>query len=188
MPIRIPLIIIIGLMIATSLLAVDDIHIPYGPGILPNGFIGEYEWAAGRQVELEGNVVIYFLQDSQYVYIGVHSTDTVRTGVDLYLQTDQSCRYRLHISSAHGQSYNCDTIWTDMNYCENRRWTSNIVESIFVDGKTEYVAPEIFEYQIEKSMIPGERLRLMIHLKRPEKIVPSGAIPDSSDTWYAIGL
>jgi hypothetical protein len=179
----------IAICILASEGAADEARaIPYGAGILPNGFVGEKEWADAAWIELYDNVMLYISQDSQYIYVGIHSTDTTHTGIDLYLQTDRSCRYRLHISSAHGQSEMCDTVWTDMDYCENRRWTSNIVESIFVDGKTEYIAPEIFEYQIERNLIPGSELRLMIHLKRPEKIVPSGATVDSTEEWLGIRL
>lgn len=166
----------------------EDVTIPYGAGILPNGFVGEEEWADAARVELGNDVVLYMSQDSQYIYIGIRSTDTTHTGIDLYFQTDRSCQYRLHISSAHGQSEKCDTAWTVMDYCENRRWASNIVESIFVEGKTEYIAPEVFEYQVEKSLVPGSDLRLMIHLKRPEKIVPRGATVDWTGEWFTIRI
>lgn len=176
-------------LIGTMQLYADEVkNVPFGAGILPNGFIGETEWDSAARIDLDDAVVMYVRQDSHYLYIGIYSTDTTHTGIDLYLQSDKSCRYRLHISSAHGQSRQCDTVWTEMDYCENRWWTSNIVESIFVDGATRYMAPEIFEYQIEKTMIDGEDLKLMIHLKRPEKIVPRNATVDSIDGWFTIRL
>jgi hypothetical protein len=180
------IIVLVGLLITQGGVLADDDRVPFGSGILPNGFIGEGEWDSGLHVELGERVILMLMQDSTYLYIGIHSTDTLHTGIDLFLQTDRTCAYKLHISSAHGQSEMCDTAWSVMDFCENRRWTSNIVESIFVDGKNKHIAPEIFEYQIDKDMLPGDTIKTMVRFKRPEKYAPPGADPDSSESWKVV--
>jgi hypothetical protein len=164
--------------------------VPYGPGILPNGFIGDNEWQSPGTArhEMDQGVILYLSQDTNYIYLGIHSADTQHTGIDLYVKSDKSCRMRLHISSACGQSQRCDSDFSDLEFGENRLWASNVVESIYEDGKTKFLDPDIFEYQIDKAMLPGKSLQMMIHLKRPEKIVPTGADPESLEGWYQFRL
>jgi hypothetical protein len=164
--------------------------VPGGSGILLNGFVGDNEWTSKRalHVPLGDSIELYLIQDSQFVYLGIRSTDTLHTGIDLYIADDRNHRRLLHTSASHGQQDLDDDSADGLTFGINQYWSSNVVESFYEEGKMHWVAPEIFEFQIDKVLTGSDRLRLMIHLKRPEKICPLGAVPDSVDNWIEFRL
>jgi len=160
--------------------------VPYASGILPNGYIGDGEWDTARVLHIQTpeRIDLRLKQDSQYVYIGIHSTDTVHTGIDLYMADTRGHRRVLHISAAHGQCENLDSANPGLVFGINRLWTGNIVENYWEEGKEYFVAPEIFEFQIDKRFLPQSSFRMLIHLKRPQKISPADAVIDAVDNWF----
>ena len=167
-----------------SLMMADTTQVPFGQTPMVNGFEGEKEWdndaVANTTID---NTIIKLQQDSQYMYVLVKNNDTLHTGLDLYLDDLAGNIRILHISSAHGQKIFKDGAWVDLAWGNQQEWTSNLVESIYEDGKQNFLAPEIFEFQIDKKLIPSEKFRLMFHLKRPEKWIPVSVDTVSSDNW-----
>jgi hypothetical protein len=142
-------------------------------------------------------VDIRIQHDSQYIYIGLNDyapwitstdIDTNHTGIDLYVDDTKGNMRLLHISSALGEKQFIDGKWSGMNMAEHFDWTGCIVQSIFVDNKNQYVAPKNFEFQINKKILPENSFRMMIKYKRPGKIAPPDANPDSSSTWLTFQL
>jgi len=162
---------------------------PLGPAPLLNGKVGASEWQYPGVVESGwGTGHIWFKKDSQFVYLCVAPSDTVHSGLDMYIDNMAGRIFMLHVSSAHGQRFLDDTLWQDMSWGPADHWTSNLIEMIVKDGKTVWLAPEAFEFQIDRQLLPAETFKLMIHLKRPELWAPSDADTLSSKTWYWYGI
>lgn len=156
---------------------------------LLNGLLGESEWQDAETLQSDwgaGNV--WIKADSQYVYLCISPTDTVHSGVDLYVDNLAGDIFNLHISSAHGQRFLIDTLWEEMDWGSAGHWTANLVQSIWVDGRTQYLAPEAFEFQIDRHLLPGDSFKIMLHLKRPTLFVPENADMLSSEGWLLFGV
>ena len=81
-----------------------------------------------------------------------------------------------------------DSGWGEITYGPPEFWSSNIVESVFEDGRMKFIPPEVFEFQIDKSQLPSRTFKLMVHLKRPEKWIPPKADTLSSHEWIEVEL
>lgn len=176
-----------GYVICASASEVETV--PFGPPPLLNGIEGDGEWQSPAVMELElESVMIRFKQDSQFIYIGVSDKDTLHSGIDLYLDNLAGDIRMFHISSAHGERQMNDSGWGESDYGAPEFWTSNILENVFVEGKMKFLAPEIFEFQIDKILLPSLKFKMMIHLKRPEMWIPTVTDINSSDSWIEVML
>jgi hypothetical protein len=164
--------------------------VPWASGFLPNGFMGPGEWADPRaaEIDLGGGVLIHASQDSLNVYLGVRSADTTHTGLDLYLSLGEVSRVMLHVSSALAERRSLDSGWSDIVFGENDQWTANVVPFFWADGEQKTIAPEVFEFQIRKTLLQTTSFRAMVQFKRPERVAPPDADPDEPATWREIDL
>jgi len=187
-------------LMAVSALAVEIEQAPYRPGaVMVNGKFspGEWNYPPVFRAYTDNGVDIRVQQDSLFVYIGLNDyapgiydgdLDTNHTGIDLYIDDMDGNLRLLHVSTAFGESELKDSAWSEMKWAENHDWTACLTQSIYEEGKQKFIGPENFEFQISKRMISGKAFRMMSHYKRPEKIAPSGAKPDSPETWLFIEL
>jgi hypothetical protein len=168
----------------------EPMAVPHGGGVLLNGFLGENEWNGQEALRLLvcDSVELFLMQDSQYVYLGIRSTDTLHTGIDLYIADSRNHRRLLHVSSAHGEQDFADDSADGLTFGVNRYWSSNVVESYYDGGKMQWLAPEIFEFQIDKLLTGSDLFRLMVHFKRPERTCPASAVSDVPDNWLEFRL
>lgn len=164
--------------------------VPWGAGFLINGFMGEEEWDTpnAAEADLGNGVLAYFSQDSLYIYIAIRSLDTVHTGIDLYIKSKHSCILMLHVSSALAERTRCDSVWSETIFGQNRSWTANVIPFYIESGNQRVLAPAIFEFQFNKSIVLSRSLFMMVHFKRPEKIAPPSADPALPETWFSITL
>ncbi len=163
--------------------------IPHGAPPLLNGTEGEKEWQRPGMLECGTEEVLLRLkQDSLYVYIAVSGRDTVHSGIDLYLDNMAGGIMMLHVSSAHGERRMEDSLWSETVWGPPRLWSSNIVESIFEDDRLKFISPDLFEFQIDRDLLPARTFKLAVHLKRPEKWVPAMADTLSSHDWIELAL
>ena len=185
--IKILMIILVG--IGVSAIATDVGIISYGSPPLLNGIEGEKEWLDASEIEWADKTgSIKLKQDSLYVYLNIIDRDTVHSGVDLYLDNLAGAISMLHVSSAHGQRKMSGNILGEMEFGPQKLWSSNIVENIFVDGKMKFLSPDVFEFQIDKKQLPSRMFKFMIHLKRPERWIPSAVDTLSSREWIEVEL
>ena len=64
----------------------------------------------------------------------------------------------------------------------------SLVQSIFVDGRMQFLSPVVFEFQIDRHLLPGEIFKIMLHLKCPGLWVPENSDTLSSDKWLWYGI
>ena len=163
--------------------------IPYGSPPLLNGIEGNKEWIHPDVVELTQEAMsVRMKQDSQYVYLNIADGDTIHSGLDIYLDNMSGDILMLHVSSAHGERRMHDSGWSEMTFGPPEHWSSNIVENIFEDGRMKFISPEVFEFQIDKSLLPSRSFKLMVHLKRPEMWMPPKADTLSSRDWIEVEM
>ena len=184
------LIALIALLLVACQQANDSSHSAYDPPPLLNGLIGETEWAQAAVCELgwtDGEVRMK--ADSQFVYLCVAPSDTLRTGLDLFIDNLAGEVFMLHVSSAHGQRVLVDSVWQESDWGPAEHWTSNVAEGVYMDGRNVFLAPEAFEFQIERQeLLPGDSFKLMLRLKRPELWVPEDADTLNSAQWPAVNI
>ena len=77
-------------------------------------------------------------------------------------------------------------VWT-YAWGKNTWWSANVVGSIYEEGSMRFLEPGAFEFQIDRKEL-GQDLRLFLHLKRPEKYLPSGASVFTSEGWLKLDL
>ncbi|MBP7866726.1 MAG: hypothetical protein KA419_12340 [Acidobacteria bacterium] len=183
--------------------------VPLGPSILVNGFVGVDEWRGALGLPLDPEVELKAREDSRYLYLAVVFKGARHTGLDLYLTTRDG-RAMLHVSSALGERAMEDnhpskagpiedthpaaikdthalTHALELVWGRNCWWTANPVCVTWEDGKQAVVAPEAFEFQLDRARL-GREVALLIHLKRPDKTLPAGASPDVPDHWLRLKL
>ncbi len=125
-------------------------------------------------------------RDERHLFLGVSFLGVAHTGIDLYFAAGEEPARKLHVSSALGESEYLNNAWSDMVWGENTRWTANSIGSVYREGRTEYLAPHGFEFQIRTSELSASQWRVLIHLKRPELVLPAGADPSRPDQWLVL--
>jgi hypothetical protein len=173
------------ILILTAAISATEVELaPYGPAPLLNGLMGEAEWQKPAAMERgwdRGS--IWIKQDSQFVYLCVAPKDTSHTGLNLYIDNMDGAVFMLHVSAAHGQRLLHDSAWEEMTWGPAEYWTSNLIQMLVESGTTVFLAPEAFEFQIDRKLLPAETMKIMMHLKRPDEWVPADADTLSSDNW-----
>lgn len=160
----------------------------HGINVLSNGKFADGEWNDAALFEVKDKLKLYLKQDSIYLYIGLQFIDTMHTGIDLYIADESGIRKKLHVSSAIGEMDRKDGTWSDWKWGSNNLWIANSIGQIIEDGKQKVVPLEGFEFQIDKSLLPGSKWLLYFHLKRPEVKFPESAALENPLTWFIIEL
>ena len=164
------------------------LEVPEGGVILPNGRFAEGEWPDAAKVSLDESTELLCKTSGDYLLLGLRFLGDKHTGVDLYLADDSGGCRMLHVSSALGERWKDSTGWNNIDFCENHLWVANSIGSVTIDGKTQFVAPDGFEFQIDRRMLAGRSWRLMVHLKRPTAILPDSADADNPAGWLVLEL
>lgn len=195
-----PALILISLLLVSTIAAIEIEVAPYRPGfVMINGYADDREWdyPPVYQGGTENGVVIKVQQDSQFVYIALSDympwypgpdVDTTHSGMDLYIDDAGGNRRMLHVSTALGEKSYVEGEWGEMTWNVNLKWTASLVQSIVEEGKTKFLPPQLYEFQISKKLLPGNWFSMMIHYLGPEKIAPPGASPDSVESWMTFEL
>ncbi len=157
--------------------------VPEGSHILVNGIFEDLEWKDALKKDLDDNLKLYLKQDKQYIYIGIRFMKIKHTGIDFYLSDSKENRIMMHISSALAETRWDGTKWMESKWGRNSLWTGNVICLYVDEGKRKVVAPDGFEFQIDKKMLPGKLRSLMMKLKRPEKIYPQKATDSGTVHW-----
>lgn len=80
-----------------------------------------------------------------------------------------------------------DTRSSGLVWGRNRWWVANTVCVTVEEGKQVVIAPEAFEFQLDRARLDRE-VALFFHLKRPEKKLPAEASPEDPDRWLRLRL
>ena len=157
----------IAIFLVSTISATEVEFVPYGGTVMVDGMKTEKTWIypASFETGLSNRVAMWLIQDSGFVYICLKDLDTTHTGIDLYLDDMNGNRRLLHVSTALGEKKWQDSSWSDFEWGANSFWTANVIQSIYRDGKMEYLAPECFEFQISKAYFPARTFKIMVHLK-----------------------
>ncbi len=157
--------------------------VPEGAPVLPNGRFDADEWADAAEVVAAGGTAVLVKHDARFVFVGVRFGATGHTGLDLYLAPEGAPARRLHVSAALGDATWSEPGWGELRWGENTDWTANSVGLITVDGRQQTVPSEGFEVVIARSAMPEGSFSLMVHLKRPDLVLPATADPERPATW-----
>lgn len=172
-------------MITVLLAAILAVHsVPDGKCVLVNGLLGPEEWNDSATVRLDGTTELRVHKDEDHLFLAVAFLGPRHTGIDLYLKSNDRTRM-LHVSSALGEKERSGKDWSDYEWGSNTWWAANTIGSIIEDGKKRSLAPEAFEFQIDRRAL-GPEIRLYIHLKRPEKLLPKGASKGDEGNWLLL--
>jgi hypothetical protein len=154
---------------------------------MTNGFFGSEEWDDALHIDLGGDIDLFAKQDLSYLYIGIRTGKVVHTGLDLYLAASEEMQTLLHVSSALAQaSHNQE--WSDWLWEQNNSWVSNKI-GLYHDGSNQCSSePEGFEFQIHKDMIQSNVIHLALHLKRPEREIPSARDREAFINWIQLRI
>ena len=175
--------IIVALIFTACLAAMP---VPDGGCILVNGLLGVDEWDDASSVRLDPDTEIRFQKDGKNLFLAIVFLGPHHTGIDLYLQSHGDTRM-LHVSTAVGEKVLKDSQWSDITWGQNSWWSANVIGTIVEEGRQKFLKPEAFEFQFDRREF-GDDIRLFIHLKRPEKLLPAGASAADSEKWMKLGL
>ncbi len=167
------------------LAALAAVPVPDGNYVLVNGTIGPGEWDRARAVALDAETELRVMKDRRSLFLAIVFKGARHTGVDLYVRSGGRVRL-LHVSSALGEKdltagEEAEVAW------RNDWWTANGIGSVFEDGKMRWLEPEAFEFQLARIRLQTV-IDLFIHLKRPEKRLPTGAVLEKPEGWLRLGL
>lgn len=174
---------VFAFVLATCLASVP---VPDGRCILLNGLLGVEEWADANVVRLDPDTEIRFQKDDESLFLAVVFLGSRHTGIDLYIQSSAGTRM-LHVSTAVGEKVFIKDRWSEITWGQNSWWSANVIGTIVEGGRQRFLEPEAFEFQFDRSDF-GDDIRLFIHLKRPEKTLPTGASANLSDKWVRLKL
>lgn len=166
----------------------DSMEVNFGKHILPNGKFAINEWDDAAEIKADDKIILLSKQDDDYFYLGIKFINESHTGIDLYLADSDQKMKMLHVSSALGEKEFVDAQWSEFIWSENDLWTGNSIGMISVDGKSEFLENEGFEFQIHKSIIESNDWLLMIHLKRPEIVFPINAKNKNTTKWLRMNF
>ncbi len=159
-----------------------------GEAILANGFFALGEWDDAAALEPAEGLVIYTRWDDRYLYLGIRTGESSHTGLDLFLAGAADRQLHLHVSSALAEATMVDGTWSEQVWEGNRRWVANKIGLYQDEDGRRSSEPEGFEFQIDREMLMGEELHLALHLKRPERELPSAADREAFRDWIRIDL
>jgi hypothetical protein len=168
------------------LAALSPVAVPAGPYVLVNGVIGPGEWTPAVRIALDARTEIRAQQDARHLFLAVTARDTPHSGLDLYVSCRDGLRM-LHVSAALGERVFHGDRWSGIEWGRTRWWTANPVCVVVTDGVQRVIAPEAFEFQLERSRL-GREVAVYVHLKRPEKRLPAEASPDDPGRWVRLAL
>lgn len=181
--------IIFLLLLCTNLYSQpDSLKVSSGKCILPNGIFASSEWDDAAELTISDELILFLKQDDQYFYLGIKFINEIHTGIDLYIADSGGNMKMLHVSSALGEKEFTNGQWSDFIWGENNLWTANSIGMISENGKTKFLEPDGFEFQIDKTFFLDKKWFLMIHLKRPELIYPQNATNESKLNWFKVTL
>jgi hypothetical protein len=168
------------------LAALSSVRVPDGRYVLVNGVIGENEWKDALSVSLDSETELLAKKDARNLFLAIAFKGPRHTGVDLYIRCRDGVRM-LHVSSALGEARCLAGQKTEISWSLPRWWSANAIGVINVDGRSQFLEPDAFEFQIARSEL-GVEANIYIHLKRPEKHVPPGAGESTEDNWLRLRL
>lgn len=157
-----------------------------GDCILLNGMLGPEEWKNADTVRLDPDTEVRFQMDDENLFLAVVFLGPRHTGIDLYIDSREA-RRMLHVSTALGEKVYQKDQWSDMTWGRNSWWSANVIQTIVEEGRQRFLEPEAFEFQINRSDL-GDDISILLHLKRPEKILPAGASEVTSEKWLKLKL
>lgn len=160
--------------------------VPDGGYILINGSLGIGEWADAGTVLLDPDTEIRFQKDDESLFLAIVFLGPHHTGIDLYLRSLETTRM-LHVSTALGEKVLKEKQWSDVAWGQNSWWSANVIGTIVEGGRQQFLEPEAFEFQFDRREL-GDDIRLFLHLKRPEKLLPTGASATISEKWVRLKL
>jgi hypothetical protein len=173
----------LNIILVVSLVATS---VPNGRCILLNGSLGIGEWAESGTLRLDTDTEIRFHKNDESLFLAIVFVGPRHTGVDLYIHFDEGTRM-LHVSSALGEKIFEENHWSDFKWGQNDWWSANQIGSIYEGGRQRFLEPEAFEFQIDRREL-GANISLFIHLKRPEKLLPTGASAEGEEGWMQLKL
>lgn len=177
---------ILGLA-ALALAAAAPPSVPRGTGILVNGSFAPGEWADAAEHALDADHRLRLKQDDRYLYLAIESPRARHTGLDLYLAPAGGAPWALHVSSALGQRSLGAGGWGEIEW-RSEQWGANVIGTVAGEGGMRFLAPDGFEVQIARALVPGKELALRIELKRPAAVFPDGSSERDVKGWLRWSL
>lgn len=145
------------------------IHIGDAERILIDGKKEKNEWEGANKTYITQGIDMYTIQDDHYLYLCIdYDTSLYRKNyVDLFFELGQDSLLNLHSSSQLGERTLKGNEWTDRDpptpwgYYDG--WTANRV--VFSREKKEYIPYKAIEFQISKSRLPKDKLKVAIQTR-----------------------
>ena len=166
--------------------ALATLFVPDGRYVLVNGLLEKGEWDASASSLVDPQTEIRVHKDRRNVFLAIVFKGPRHTGVDLYVKSRGRTRM-LHVSSALGERTFENGRWSDFTWGRNSWWTANAVGMVAEEGGRRILEPEAFEFQLDRREF-GKSAQVYLHLKRPEKRLPTGASEEADDRWARLVL
>jgi hypothetical protein len=154
--------------------------------VLLNGLLGRGEWDRSASVRLDPQTEVRAHKNRENLFVAIVFLGPHHTGVDLYLRSRGRTRM-LHVSSALGERALEQGEWSELSWGRNSWWSANVVGTIVEGDRQRFLEPEAFEFQLDRREL-GPEVRLFVHLKRPEKLLPAGASEARTEGWLRLTL
>lgn len=129
--------------------------------ISTDGNFTEKEWQSAQTIDIDKKVLLYFLQTTDHLFIGVRTIHGLPCYTDLYVKNDAVLN--LHASMQLGERNITSSHWTaenpEWNWGNNTGWTANTVRfkpdvNESLPFETQILPSNGQEFKIEKSKLP----------------------------------
>jgi hypothetical protein len=197
-------------VVANTVVPSLDVVTGDGDPVLLDGVFTEGEWDDAAVMVVNDAITLRAKQYRGHLFLGIDCPTLVAPVVDLYLAFDNSQILQLHVSAQLGEkilypgksNLNDDRFeWghtTDW-YANEFRWNSPLTDSLVRHAgkswdeavKTAMFGSEGVEFQIRKSKIPFDHLRLRVqigtagHYDQPV-VFPAATTVEKVDDWLAL--
>jgi hypothetical protein len=162
------------------------IDVPHATPVLPDGECEASEWRDARTIALAEGAVLLVKQAGDFAFMCVRPPKETWFGVDFYLARPGESPFNLHASAKLGERRWRDGQWGDFEWWTNDGWIANTSRGISFE-KREFLPDSAKEFQILKSRLGAEPLRLMVEIHGESAVVsPRQAKVDDSSTWLTL--
>ncbi len=177
-------------------------NIPFGSkiDIRIDGLFDEEDWNISKTIHLTPNNYLYFIQNEDYLFLGIYNDENVGRYVDLYVDNDSIGTINLHASMQLGERQLIDN-WNDTipvwNWGNNVNWTANKVEVVNEDEEISFlesVKPyQGYEFQISKEKIRSKKVKIRIEIKdfvgqADDIVFPINSKRERTENWLMIEI
>ncbi len=163
---------------------------------LLDGRCGNDEWDVATKIELPAQVAIYLMHDRDYFYLCVKGKAEDYTGLDLYIEHEETGHlHHFHLSAQMGERVHTDKGWGESATWDLKDYAGFWIPYFGLEDPENRKGPKFArgthrQMQVLRKKFAGNTWNMMIGVgairhegKGAEFVYPEGAVNSDKSTW-----